>query len=206
MPASISRRAALSAALGSPVLIAGCAAIRPDENSIEGQAKKAAGSRQNFIPGDGSFRQLSPAERSGPVTLTGRTLNGATWSAADHAGSVVVVNLWVSWCGPCHAEAPDLVRAHDTLATGKDPAEFIGIDFRESSIETGRSQAAAWRLPYDSIFDDGGITAIQMNGVLATQPSTAVLDRTGRVAAVALGKVDQATLEGLTRDVLKERT
>lgn len=45
-----------------------------------------------------------------------------------------------------------------------------------------------------------------MNGVLATQPSTAILDRSGRVAAVALGKIDYATLRDLTKDVLAEKT
>ncbi|WP_372430456.1 redoxin domain-containing protein [Janibacter melonis] len=67
------------------------------------------------------------------MTLAGQTLQGASWSIGDHAGSVVVVNSWVSWCGPCHEEAPDLVRAHGELAAGKDPVRFIGIDYRESS-------------------------------------------------------------------------
>lgn len=202
----ISRRAALSLLLASTAATSGCATFGPDENSVEGQAKKAAGNRQGYISGDGSVRQIPSSERGKPVTLTGKTLKGKTWSVGDHGGSVVIVNLWVSWCGPCHEEAPDLVRAHKALSTGEDPVEFIGIDYRESSISTGRSQASAWGLPYDSIFDDGGITAIQMNGVLATQPSTAILDRSGRVAAVALGKIDYATLRDLTKDVLAEKT
>lgn len=204
MSRPVSRRAALSMLLGSTALASGCSVLGPDENSVEGQAKNAAGNRQGYISGDGSVRQIPLSDRK-PVTLRGETLDGATWSIEDHAGSVVVVNLWASWCGPCHEEAPDLVRAHKTLSLGGDPVEFIGIDYRDSSIGTGRSQAAAWGLPYDSIFDNGGITAIQMNGVLAAQPSTAVLDRAGRVAAVALGKIDYATLRDLAKDVLAEK-
>lgn len=142
----ISRRAALSLLLASTAATSGCATFGPDENSVEGQAKKAAGNRQGYISGDGSVRQIPSSERDKPVTLTGKTLKGKTWSVGDHGGSVVIVNLWVSWCGPCHEEAPDLVRAHKALLTGEDPVEFIGIDYRESSISTGRSQASAWGL------------------------------------------------------------
>ncbi|QFQ29342.2 redoxin domain-containing protein [Janibacter melonis] len=204
MTAAVSRRRALSAALASAVLLPGCSALGADENSVRGRAKQASGNRQGYISGDGSVRQVTQTERGEAVTLAGQTLQGTSWSVGDHAGSVVVVNSWVSWCGPCHEEAPDLVRAHGELATGKDPVRFIGIDYRESSRETGRSQAEAWGLPYDSIFDDAGITAVQMNGMLRGQPATAVLDRSGRVAAVALGAVDYATLRDLTRDILRE--
>lgn len=39
---------------------------------------------------------------------------------------------------------------------------------------------------------------------MTTQPSTAVLDRQGRIAAVVLGATTQSTLRGLIEDTLAE--
>ena len=43
-----------------------------------------------------------------------------------------------------------------------------------------------------------------MQGKMTTQPSTAVLDREGRIAAVVLGATTQSTLQGLVEDALAE--
>lgn len=197
----VSRRALCLAAATSAVgLISGCGGTDP--NSVAEQAKSAPD--RGYISGDGTMHLVAPEDRAEAVSLRGETLEGKTWAAEDHRGSVVVVNLWVSWCGPCHEEAPDLVAAHREFRRGNAEVEFIGIDYRESSMGTGQAQARSWGLTYDSIYDAGGKTAIQMQGKLATQPSTAVLDREGRIAAVVLGAIDKTTLMGMVRDTLKE--
>ncbi|EKA60186.1 redoxin [Janibacter hoylei PVAS-1] len=43
-----------------------------------------------------------------------------------------------------------------------------------------------------------------MQGKMTTQPSTAVLDREGRIAAVVLGPVTTSTLVGVVEDTLAE--
>lgn len=37
-------------------------------------------------------------------------LDGRTWTSADIAGKVMVLNLWFTGCGPCRAEMPELSR------------------------------------------------------------------------------------------------
>ena len=54
--------------------------------------------------------------------------------------------------------------------------ELVGIDYREPSKETGAAQAEAWGFTWPSIFDKTGTSAIEMQGVLASQPSTAILE------------------------------
>ena len=198
--ARLIRAVAACATAGAVVL--GASACSSDPNSVANQAK--SGDRKGYISGDGRIAAFPAADRKDPVDLHGTTLDGKTWSAADHRGDVIVVNLWASWCGPCAKEAPDLVATHQKFAKDKAPVTFIGIDYREPSVETGRAQAKAWGFTYPSLFDASGETALMLDGKMTTQPSTAVLDTQGRIAAVVLGVVDHSTLTGLVEDTLAE--
>lgn len=191
---SPTRRTLLASA--SALVLAGTLAAC-GESAAE-KAAKEVGSRN----GDGSMTLFEPAERGAPVELAGETIQGATWDSADERGKVVVVNLWASWCGPCAKEAPHLVEAHEETK-GEDVA-FVGINYRESSKETGRAQGEEWGFVWPSVYDKSGQSAIDMQGKMTTQPSTAVLDREGRIAAVVLGPVTTSTLVGVVEDTLAE--
>lgn len=185
----------LVAAVSALALAGGVAAC--GESASE-KAAKEVGSRN----GDGSMTLFAPDERGEPVQLAGDTIDGKTWDSADQRGKVVVVNLWASWCGPCAKEAPHLVEAFDE--TKGEDVEFVGINYRESSKETGRAQGEEWGFTWPSVYDKSGKTAIDMQGKMTTQPSTAILDRDGRIAAVVLGPVTTQTLVGAVEDTLAE--
>jgi len=40
------------------------------------------------------------------------TIDGQTAKLSDYRGSVVFINLWASWCGPCRNELPDIQTLH----------------------------------------------------------------------------------------------
>lgn len=191
----------LTAALAAGALAVGLGACS-DAGSVAEQAK--ANPDAGYKAGDGSFVVRAEGERQEPVELEGDTLDGEAFSMADHRGEVVVVNLWASWCGPCEREAPHLVAVAEKYEKADAPVQMVGIDYREPSVETGRAQAEVWGFTWPSVFDKSGRSAIDMQGVLSTQPSTAVLDREGRVAAVVQGVVTEPTLTGLVDDVLAE--
>jgi thiol-disulfide isomerase/thioredoxin len=56
--------------------------------------------------------------------LTMTTLDGKTISTKDLAGKVVIFNFWATWCAPCRAEIPDLVKLQDQY---KDQVVIIGV-------------------------------------------------------------------------------
>lgn len=54
-----------------------------------------------------------PQKAMPPWTLT--DLHGKTWALKTLEGKTVLINVWATWCGPCHAEHPYLQKLYDKL-------------------------------------------------------------------------------------------
>ncbi len=189
--------AAALTALTALTGVAGCNGADPQ--SIAGQAR--AGDQKGFVAGDGSVQQIPSATRGAALALTGTTLEGAALNVTEWRGSVVVVNVWGSWCGPCVEEAPQLQKAWAGYQSAGAPVLFVGLDFKEGP-ETALAFTRAYGITYPSLRYDNGVPALGLGGLAPAVPTTVVLDRTGRAAARVLGATTAATLTGLVDDVL----
>ncbi|HQR26563.1 MAG TPA: TlpA disulfide reductase family protein [Nocardioides sp.] len=166
-------------------------------SSLEGTGDKG------YISGNGQITVVDPGERGEPVELEGTTLDGEPLSLADLRGSVVVVNVWWSACGPCRSEEPKLVAAHGQA----EDAEFVGVNIRDSSVEPAQSFVRRFDVPYPSIFDPSGKALLAFAGTLSprTIPSTVLLDRQGRIAASVIGEIPSTlTLTDLVAQIADE--
>jgi thiol-disulfide isomerase/thioredoxin len=104
-----------------------------------------------------------------------------------------VINFWASWCGPCVSEATDLEQTYQ--ATKADGVTFLGVNTRGDERDAAQAFVANHKPSYPNVFDPAGTIALAFGGVATTVPATVVLDRQGRVAAVALGPVLRSTLQ-----------
>src|SRR5215813_9772673 len=57
--------------------------------------------------------------------LKAKDLNGQELSLEAYKGKVVLLNFWATWCGPCRAEIPSLIRLQEAY---KDRLQIIGMD------------------------------------------------------------------------------
>jgi thiol-disulfide isomerase/thioredoxin len=127
-----------------------------------------------------------PSSRGTLRALSGESLlhPGTTTGLDALPGRVVVLNIWGSWCGPCRAEASDLeFVGRQTAAAG---VSVLGLDVRDdraAATDFVRDRG----ISYDSVFDPPARTLVALRGYPRnTVPSTIVLDRQHRVAAVYL--------------------
>ena len=129
-----------------------------------------------------------PERRSRPGELAGPSVvdPSKTVSLKDFTGQVVVVNIWGQWCGPCRSEITELQKVYD--GTRRDGAAFLGVDVRDNNRDAARDFIVDHKITYPSIYDPAMRTMIAFGGKFPTTviPSTLVLDRQHRVAAVFL--------------------
>ncbi|WP_404352332.1 TlpA family protein disulfide reductase [Phycicoccus jejuensis] len=197
--ADVHRRGALAGALAVGALaLAGCG---DDPGSLAAQAK--AGDQKGYISGDGTVEKIAPADRSEPVSLRGALLDGGQWASSSAIGSIVVINVWGSWCAPCVAEAPHLQDVWEDVEKRSLPVVFMGIDFREDPAR-GLAFMTRMGLTYPSLSDESGTLILALQGKAPTVPTTLVLDRRGRIASRVNGPVDVSTLTALIDDAVAE--
>ena len=145
-----------------------------------------------YISTPGVLTTVAPAQRLAGPRLRGRLLDGSAFDSAAWAGQIVVVNFWGSWCPPCRAETPDLVRVAN--ATRGEGVRFLGVNVRDNR-SSARAFVRQYQVPYPSIFDSDNQALLAFRGLPANAvPTTFVLDRRGRIAARALGRITGAQL------------
>ncbi len=122
------------------------------------------------------------------LTLT--NLEGDPVSLEDHRGSVVLVNLWATWCPPCREEMPTLQAFYEKYK----PFGFvlIAIDQGETA-ELVRSFAAEFGLTFPLLVDEASQASRAFN--TTNLPSSYVIDRSGRIRLMWIGGISEANLE-----------
>jgi thiol-disulfide isomerase/thioredoxin len=148
-----------------------------------------------------------PASRGHPAPLSGPDLMdpARTISLDDFAGQVVIINVWGQWCGPCRAEVTQLQRVYD--ATRGSGVSFLGIDVRDNSRQAAQDFVNDHHVTFPSIYDPPMRTLIAFGGKYPTTviPSTLVLDRQHRVAAVFLRELLAEDLQPVVQQVAHEQ-
>jgi cytochrome c biogenesis protein CcmG, thiol:disulfide interchange protein DsbE len=111
-------------------------------------------------------------------------------SLASYRGHVVVLSFWASWCEPCQTEAPLLERAQRELLRHR--GTVLGVTYQDASPDS-QGFVRRFHLTYPNLRDptEGLAQAFGTKQV----PETFLIDRGGRLAAIARGEVDGAFLK-----------
>ena len=109
-------------------------------------------------------------------------------SAAEFRGNVTLVNVWASWCIPCHDEAPFLLEL-----AGDTRIRLVGINYKDQP-DNARRFLNRYGNPFiASGTDQTGRAAIEW-GVYGV-PETFLIGRDGRIAYKLVGPIGAANFE-----------
>lgn len=136
-----------------------------------------------------------PAPQTKLPPLEGLTVNGVQVAGLDPAafkGEVSVVNVWASWCVPCHDEAPLFMQ----LAQDK-RIRLVGINYKDAQ-DNARRFLGRYGNPFSSVgMDSNGRAAIEW-GVYGV-PETFVVGRDGNIAYKLIGPVTPDNLDSVLK-------
>ncbi|WP_018178563.1 TlpA family protein disulfide reductase [Jongsikchunia kroppenstedtii] len=133
---------------------------------------------------------------SGTDVATGNPL-----ALSDFAGKVVVINIWAEWCGPCIAESDELEQVY--TSTKDKGVQVLGISFRSDKSKAS-DFVSNHHMTYPSIYDYSGRTMATWRAPISVVPTTLVVDRQHRAAAVFVRAVTASDLLPLVNRLAAE--
>ncbi len=111
---------------------------------------------------------------------------------AAFAGKVSIVNVWASWCVPCHDEAPLLTEL------GKDKRlQVVGINYKDSA-ENARRFLGRYGNPFGMVGVDGNGRAAIEWGVYGV-PETFIVGREGKIVYKLVGPITPDNLDSVVK-------
>ena len=122
-----------------------------------------------------------PNEKAPRLEL--KDLRGRVRRLADYRGRVVLLNFWATWCPPCRAEVPDLVRWQREY--GKDGLQVVGVTQPPTDVARVRRFVRRHRVSYPVLLVAADTRALFAAG--ETLPLSVVIDREGTVREVIKG-------------------
>jgi peroxiredoxin len=129
----------------------------------------------------------SPSSASGTVApdFTGRDVTGKAFRLGDHAGEVVLLDFWATFCEPCKAEFPHLRALYDRDRTAGLLVVGVAMDGPETVADV---PAFVKRFDVDfTVLTDQDSRITSLYNPKKSMPLSVLIDRTGHVVAVREG-------------------
>ena len=116
------------------------------------------------------------------ISLPG--VNDSPVKLSSFKGKVVLIDFWASWCGPCRAAIPSVIKLYDKYKAKGFEVFGVSIDSKKKDWLKAIAQD---KITYPQVNDKAGwySKTTEVYGVNAI-PNTFLLDKTGKIVAIDL--------------------
>jgi thiol-disulfide isomerase/thioredoxin len=146
-----------------------------------------------LIPG------LATAQTTQAPTLVLRDINGRSFRLSDYRGKVVLLNFWATWCPPCRAEIPELIKwQREYRVRG---LRVIGVTYPPQTLSEVRRFVSQAKLNYPVAIGTKEMTLRFTQS--EALPITIVIGKDGRIRDIIEGILLPEEFEQKIKPLLK---
>lgn len=134
--------------------------------------------KKEEVAGMAEVREKKPAPQ-----ITVNSLANVPLKLSALKGKVVLLNFWATWCPPCRAEMPSMMKLNSAMA-GK-PFQMVSVSIDEGGVPEIESffKASGYSLP---TYTDPGGEAVRTYGITGV-PESFVIDKNGILVKKVIG-------------------
>jgi peroxiredoxin len=131
-----------------------------------------------------------------------KSIEGRMVRLSDYRGKVVLLNFWATWCPPCRAEIPDLVKLQQEY--GKDGLQIIGVTYPPEKRSRVRRFTRRMKVNYPIALGTQKTKAGFSDD--ETLPLTVIIDREGTIRGIIAGILLPEEFNEQIKPLLRQRT
>ena len=138
-------------------------------------------------------------ERKPAPQFSLKDADGRLVRLSDYRGKVVLLDFWATWCGPCRIEIPWFMELQ---RKNKDRGfEVLGVAMDDEGWEAVKPFLQELSVNYRIVM--GNDATAQAYGGVDALPTTFLIDREGKIAAIHVGLASKRDFEDGVQELLQ---
>jgi peroxiredoxin len=130
-----------------------------------------------------------------------KDINGRAVRLSDYRGKVILINFWATWCPPCRAEMPELVKLQ--RQHGREGLQIIGITYPPERKSRVLTFAKRLKVNYPIVLGTRELKSRYSSD--ETLPLTVVINRDGKVKDIISGILLREEFDEKIKPLLMKR-